>query len=125
MEQLIKNIPHAQPIPLAEQVQTEPGKVVSRTLAQQPGCGITLFAFDAGESISTHAAPGDAMTTILEGTAEITIDGTPHILQAGQAIVMQPAFLMPSKLLPHSKCISLLLKHDSYGSVFAESSDCR
>lgn len=45
MEQLIKNIPHAQPIPLAEQVQTEPGKVVSRTLAQQPGCGITLFAF--------------------------------------------------------------------------------
>ena len=88
MEQLIKNIPHAQPIPLAEQVQTEPGKVVSRTLAQQPGCGITLFAFDASESISTHAAPGDAMTTILEGTAEITIGGTPHILQAGQAIVM-------------------------------------
>ena len=110
MEQVIKNIPHAQPIPLAEQVQTEPGKVVSRTLAQQPGCGITLFAFDAGESISTHAAPGDAMTTILEGTAEITI-------RQARPSSCQPAFLMPSKLLPHSKCISLLLKHDSYGSV--------
>ena len=40
--------------------------------------GMTLFAFDAGEAISTHAAPGDAMATILEGAAEITIDGTPH-----------------------------------------------
>ena len=63
---------------LKEQVQYEDGKVISLTLAQKPGVGMTLFAFDAGEAISTHAAPGDAMATILEGTAEITVDGTPH-----------------------------------------------
>lgn len=88
MDPIIKHIPHAQPFALAEQVAYEPGKVVSLTLAQQPGAGITLFAFDAGESISTHAAGGDAMATILEGTAKITIDGTPHTLHAGQAIIM-------------------------------------
>ena len=59
-----------------------------RTLAQKPGVGITLFAFDAGEGISTHAAGGDAMVIILEGSAKITIDGVPHSLGAGETIVM-------------------------------------
>ena len=58
MEPLIKNLPHARPFPLKDQVGYEPGKVVSLTLAQRPGVGMTLFAFDAGEAISTHAAPG-------------------------------------------------------------------
>ena len=57
MEPLIKNLPHAQPFPLKDQVGYEPGKVVSLTLAQRPGVGVTLFAFDAGEAISTHAGP--------------------------------------------------------------------
>ena len=57
METLIKNVPHAQPFALKGQVEYEGGKVVSLTLAQQPGAGITLFAFDAGEAISTHTAP--------------------------------------------------------------------
>lgn len=95
MEALIKHVPHAQPFALSQQVAYEPGKVVSLTLAQQPGAGITLFAFDAGESISTHAAGGDAMALILEGSAEITIDGTPHTLKAGQAIIMPAG-------IPHS-----------------------
>ena len=88
MEPLIKNLPHAQPFPLKDQVGYEPGKVISLTLAQRPGVGMTLFAFDAGEAISTHAAPGDAMATILEGTAQITIDGVPHTLNAGEAVIM-------------------------------------
>lgn len=79
---------HARPFPLKDQVGYEPGKVVSLTLAQRPGVGMTLFAFDAGEAISTHAAPGDAMATILEGTAQITIDGVPHTLNAGEAVIM-------------------------------------
>lgn len=88
MEQFIKNITHAQTFTLSEQVAYESGKVVSLTLAQQPGVGVTLFAFDAGEALSTHSAPGDAMVTVLEGTTEITIDGVPHTLNAGEAIIM-------------------------------------
>ena len=88
MEPLIKNLPHAQVFPLSRQVDCQPGKVVSLTLAQQPGVGITLFAFAEGEAISTHAAGGDAMAFVLEGTARITIDGTPHTVTAGEAIIM-------------------------------------
>ena len=62
--------------------------VVSLTLAQQPGVGMTLFAFDAGEGVSTHAAPGDAMAHVLEGTAQITIDGASHTVSEGSAVIM-------------------------------------
>lgn len=58
MEPLIKNLPHAQPFPLKDQVGYEPGKVVSLSPGPAAWCGMTLFAFDAGEAISTHAAPG-------------------------------------------------------------------
>ena len=40
METLIKNVPHAQPFALKGQVEYEGGKVVSLTLAQQPGAAI-------------------------------------------------------------------------------------
>ena len=88
MEKLIKNLAHAQPLPLKEQIAYETGKVVSLTLAQRPGVGMTLFAFDVEEGVSTHAAPGDAMAYILEGTAEITIDGTAYKASEGMAVIM-------------------------------------
>ncbi len=88
MDKLIKNLEHAQPLILKDQVSYEQGKVVSLTLAQQPGVGITLFAFDAGEGVSTHAAPGDAMAYILEGEAHVIIDGVFHQVSAGGGIIM-------------------------------------
>lgn len=87
-KELMKNIDKAVPVELRELVPYESGKVVSRTLAQTVGAGVTLMSFDAGEGISTHAAGGDAMAYVLEGEALITIDGTPHIVPAGSAIVM-------------------------------------
>ena len=88
MEKFIKNLEHAQPMVLADQVSYEPGKVVSLTLAQRPGVGMTLFAFDAGEGVSTHAAPGDAMVYVLDGEAQITVDGVAHQVPAGSSIIM-------------------------------------
>jgi quercetin dioxygenase-like cupin family protein len=49
---------------------------------------VTLFAFDRGEGLSEHTAPFDALVTILDGTAEITITGKPYTLARGGMIVM-------------------------------------
>ena len=84
----IKNLPHEPALALSEQIAVLPGQVVSMTLAQNKAVSITLFAFDQGEEISAHAASGDAMVTVLEGTGRFSIDGTPHICRAGQTIVM-------------------------------------
>lgn len=110
MEQLIKNLNHAMVLSLAEQVTYEAGKVVSLTLAQRPGVGMTLFAFDAGEGVSTHAAPGDALVFVLEGEAEITIDGTPHTVTGGNAIVMPAGIPHAVKAIKPFKMLLTVVK---------------
>lgn len=64
------------------------GSVVSRMLVYKPSGTITLFAFDAGEGLSEHAAPYDAVVMITDGEADITIGGTPHHLVRGQMVIM-------------------------------------
>lgn len=86
--ELIKNVEHAKVFNLKEYLDYEEGKVSSLTLASKPGVGVTLFAFDAGESIATHAAGGDAMVVVLDGSVEITVGGVLHILHEGESIVM-------------------------------------
>ena len=61
---------------------------ISRTFAQNPAVSITLFAFDKGEGVSTHTAPGDAMLQVLDGEAAVTIDGKQMTVRTGQVVVM-------------------------------------
>ena len=88
MDEWIKNIPHAKSLDLTEQIKYETGKVVRKTLVQRSSVGIILFTFDAGESVSAHTVPGDAMAHILDGEAEVTIGGKVHWVTAGHVIVM-------------------------------------
>lgn len=84
----IKNMSHEETTFLTKQVAIQQGQVVSKTLAQNKAISITVFAFDKGEEISTHASNGDAMVTILEGTGKCIIKGTEYILQTGETIIM-------------------------------------
>lgn len=85
---IIKNIEVNQILALADLVSYQPGQVVSRTLAQNSAVSLTLFAFDKDEEISSHSSHGDAMVTILEGNARITIGKDEFSVSAGQTIVM-------------------------------------
>jgi quercetin dioxygenase-like cupin family protein len=67
-------------------VTYQPGAVVSRTLVQKPAGTVTAFAFDAGEGLSEHTAPFDALVLNLEGEADISIAGASHRLSAGQLL---------------------------------------
>ena len=85
---ILKNIAQAEVLNLKDCVQYAEGQVVSKTLIQNDGVGITIFAFAKGEGISTHESKGDAMVTALDGTGKITISGKDFILNAGESIVM-------------------------------------
>lgn len=91
----IKNIEMGSVCILKEEVNYMPGQIVSKTLAQNTFHSVTLFAFDAGEEISTHTSDGDAMVIILDGTGQITLDGNTHVLSSGETIIM------PAKI-PHA-----------------------
>jgi len=84
----IKNIEFSKAVELKSLVSYQPGQVVSRTLSQGKPISITLFAFDKGEEISSHASTGDAMVHILDGVAEITIGDEKFTVSEGEAIVM-------------------------------------
>ncbi len=85
---LIKNIAFSEPHILAELTEYQDKQVVSRTLAQNKGVSITLFALDAGEGLSTHTTPGDAMVVILDGEALITIGDKETSVKTGEMIIM-------------------------------------
>ena len=65
---MYKNIAKQERLRLKDLVDYQQGQVVSRTLVQNDAVSMTLFSFDKGEEISTHASGGDAMVTVLEGT---------------------------------------------------------
>jgi quercetin dioxygenase-like cupin family protein len=69
-------------------VEYQSGAVVSRTIVKKPTGTITLFAFDAGEGLSEHTAPFDALVNVLDGEVEVTISGKPLILKAGECTIM-------------------------------------
>jgi quercetin dioxygenase-like cupin family protein len=73
---------------LARLVDYQETAVVSRQLLKRDAGNVTLFAFAAGQSLAEHTAPFDALVHLLEGEAEVAIDGTPFRLGPGDAIVM-------------------------------------
>ena len=72
----------------AELVTYKDGSTVSREIMKQKTGTVTVFAFDAGQGLSEHTAPFDAMVHILDGEAGVTVGGTLHTLRAGQSIIM-------------------------------------
>src|SRR3990172_3641899 len=71
-----------------ELVSYQDGAVVSRTVIDKKTGTCTLFAFDAGQGLSEHTAPFDALVQILDGEAEVTIAGKPFNLKNGDIIIM-------------------------------------
>ena len=64
--------------------------IASRVLARTAAGNITLFAFDAGEELSEHTAPFDALVITLSGALLLTIGGR-DLHTVPQSVVLMPA----------------------------------
>jgi quercetin dioxygenase-like cupin family protein len=97
--------PKAQILPLQQMAAYQDGAIVSRQITKAETGNVTLFAFDAGQELSEHTAPFDALVHVIEGQAEITIAGQSFRVDAGEAIILpagQPhavKALQPFKML--------------------------
>ena len=80
--------PKSQVLKLADLVSYQEGSVVSRQITIADAGNVTLFAFDAGQELSEHTAPFDALAHIIEGEVEIRISGKLYLLNAGEVIIM-------------------------------------
>ena len=77
-----------EPVTLKEHIEYSRGSVVSKTLKENKAGTITLFAFDAGQGLSEHSAPFDAVVQVIDGEGLFIIGGEEHNLKAGQLIIM-------------------------------------
>jgi quercetin dioxygenase-like cupin family protein len=78
----------ARPVALAALVEYQDGAIVSREVLKKKTGTVTLFAFAAGQGLSEHTAPFDALVQVLDGEAEIQIAGKRHRVRAGELILM-------------------------------------
>lgn len=79
---------HGKPERLNELIAYQSKSIVSRILIDRKVGTVTLFAFDAGQSLSEHTAPYDALVHVLDGEAEVILSGKSNILESGEAIIM-------------------------------------
>lgn len=73
---------------LKETVSIAEGGVVSKQFIKNNGGNISFFGFDKGQGLSEHTAPFEAVVQIIEGKAEVSIDGNKSIVSEGELILM-------------------------------------
>jgi len=85
--------------------------VVSKTIIDKKTGTVTLFAFDAGQGLSEHTAPFDALVLVLDGEAEIFISGQPHQVKVGQMIIMPADKPHALKAVRRFKMLLVMIKN--------------
>ena len=95
---------------LMDLIDYQEGAVVSKSLINEKAGIVTLFAFDAGETLSEHTSPYDAMVVALDGKVEITISGDSFILSPGETIMMPADDPHALRALERFKMLLVMIK---------------
>ena len=83
-------LPAAEAMTLVNLITPTEHGIASRVLAKTGGGSLTLFAFAAGEGLTEHTSPFEAIVVMLEGTLVLSIGGQTVEARAGD-IVRMPA----------------------------------
>ncbi len=84
------HIPPAEALALRSLITPTEHGIASRILLKTGGGNVTLFAFDAGQGLTEHTSPFEALVMVLDGSLTLTIGGAPVLATPG-TIVRMPA----------------------------------
>ena len=73
---------------IVEIIDYVPHSVLSRTIIKKTTGNITVSSFAAGEELAEKTSPFDNYIQIIDGSAEISIDGKTYKLKLGQGIII-------------------------------------
>lgn len=97
---------------LENSIEYTDGGVISKQVTKAKGGNLTLFSFDKEQGLSEHKTPFDAIVQILDGEAEITIDGKPHRLKKGDCIIMPANIPHALKAVERFKMLLTMIKQE-------------
>lgn len=110
---MASTLPPGQLFELAALVTPTAHGIASRVLARTAAGNITLFAFDAGEELSEHTAPFDALALTVSGSLALTIGGV-EVRTAPQTIVLMPANVAHAvRAIEASRMLLIMLREPS------------
>jgi quercetin dioxygenase-like cupin family protein len=101
-------IPPAEALLLQSLISPTEQGIASRVLAKTGGGNLTLFAFDAGQGLTEHTSPFDALVMVLDGTLTLTIGGSPVHATPG-TVVRMPAGVPHALDAPEAARMLLLM----------------
>jgi quercetin dioxygenase-like cupin family protein len=65
-----------------------PKAVVNKTILKKKTGNVTIVSFDSGEALAEKTSPFDTFIQVIDGKAEVVIDGKSNILDTGHAIII-------------------------------------
>ena len=73
---------------IVEIIEYMPNAVVSKTIIKKTTGNITISSLDAGEELAEKTSPYDTYIQIIDGAAELNINGKDYLLQLGEGIII-------------------------------------
>lgn len=95
---------------LNEAIEYADGGVVSKELIHNEAGSVTLFSFDAGQGLSEHSAPYDAMIQVVDGEMELTVEGVKNVIRKGEAFVIPSGAHHSVNAAKHFKMVITMIR---------------
>ena len=73
---------------IVEIIEYVANSVVIKSIIKKTTGNITAISFDTGEALTEKIIPFDTFVQIIDGKAEILIDGISNVLETGQSIII-------------------------------------
>lgn len=71
-----------------EVIEYTDGGVVSKEFIHSNAGSVTVFSFDAGQGLSEHTAPFDALIQVINGVMQLTVEGRTFNIKAGETFII-------------------------------------
>ena len=73
---------------IVEIIEYVPNAVLCKTIIKKSTGNISIMSFDTGEALTEKISPFDTFLQVIDGRAEVVIDGKSIFLETGQGIVL-------------------------------------
>jgi len=105
-----KEVEKAKPLIVAEIIEYVPDSVVHKSILKKTTGNISVVSINTGEALAEKISPFDTFIQIIDGKAEILIDGISNLLDTGQSIIIPAHSSNKVKARERFKMISTTIK---------------
>ncbi len=106
----ISDIEKAKILIIVEIIEYIPNSVLIKTIIKKSTGNVSAVSFDSGETMVEKITPFDTFIQVIDGKAEIVINGKTHILATGEAIIIPAHAPNTIKANVRFKMISTVIK---------------